>query len=758
MTEVRASDLRFTSSEAAQFLNQAMGLHLSPEDIAALEARTEGWIAGLHLAALALQGTPARQGTFSVQGHRDITSFVESFTGSHRYVLDYLVEEVLEQQSENVRAFLLNTSILDRLSGPLCDAVCSYEAAGSSEGSAVLRASSASGQETLEYLEHANLLVVPLDDKRQWYRYHHLFADFLQARLMEQQPNQVATLHRRASEWYEQQDQPSDAIRHALAAEDFERAADLAELAWPAWSGSIQSVAWFSWVKDLPDELVRERPVLSVAYALAYLIAGKLEAAEARLLDAERWLEPTAATRDRPEAPSTKMVVVDEEQFRSLPASIAIARAYHAQALGDVPGTVKYAQQALDLLPEGDDPRRGQATTILGLAYWASGDLEAAHRTFSDGLAGNIFAIIHGAFILADIEMTLGHLNEAVNICEHALQLATEQGKPMPLVTGEAYTGMGKLHRERGDLEAAAQDLATSKKLGEQTELPDWQHRWCIAQARLKQTLGDLDGALDLLDEAGRLFIRTALPDVRPIAALKTRIWIAQGRLAEALEWVRERGLSVDDELSFLREFEHMTLARVLIAEYKSDRADRSILEAMGLLERLLKAAEEGRRIGNVIEILVLQALAYEAQCKIPPAIMSLERALTLAEPEGYVRIFVDEGPPMARLLYEALSRGIATDYVRRLLAAFPAAEPEKADLAETQAPRSELVESLSERELEVLQLIAEGLTNPEIASRLFLSPHTVKTHARNIYGKLGVHNRTQAVTRARALGALLFT
>jgi LuxR family maltose regulon positive regulatory protein len=743
LTEVRASDLRFTSDEAAEFLNQAMGLDLSAEDITALESRTEGWVAGLQLAAV------------SLQGRKDASSLIRSFTGSHRYVLDFLIQEVLDQQPASVQTFLLQTAFLDRLTGPLCDAVrfgCA-ETPSSSSGTALTGQDN--GQQTLEMLERANLFIVPLDDERRWYRYHHLFADLLLQRLLQEQPERLPVLHSRASEWYERNGLIDEAIEHALRAEEFERAADLAELAWPAWSGSIQSVAWFSWVKDLPDELVRERPVLSVAYALAYLIAGKLEAAEARLLDAERWLEPTDATRDRPEAPSTKMVVVDEEQFRSLPASIAIARAYHAGAIGDVPGTVKYAQQALDILPDGDLPVRRQATSQLGLVYWASGDLEAAHRTFSEGLAGNIFAIIHGAFFLADIKMTLGHLNEAVNICEHALQLATEQGEPMPLVAGEAYTGISKLHRERGDLETAAQDLATSKKLGEQTELTDWQYRWCIAQARLKETLGDLDGALDLLDEAGGLFIRTALPDVRPIAALKARVWIAQGRLTEALGWAREQGLSVDDHLSFLHEFEHVTLVRVLIAQYKSDQLEISIHEAMGLIERLLKAAEEGRRTGSAIEILVLQALAYEAQGKIRPAITSLERALTLAEPEGYVRIFVDEGPPMARLLYEAAARGIAPEYAQRLLAAFPMPEMEQEGSPDKQAPESDLIEPLSERELEVLQLIAEGLTNPEIASRLFLSLHTVKTHTRNIYGKLSVHSRTQAIARSQALGIL---
>jgi LuxR family maltose regulon positive regulatory protein len=637
----------------------------------------------------------------------------------------------------------------------------------------------------LEALERGNLFVIPLDDKRQWYRYHHLFAEVLHAHLMEEQPNQVPTLHRRASEWYEREDLPADAVRHAIAAEDFERAADLAELAWPAWSGSFQSIAWLGWVEALPDELVRARPVLCIAYAWAFLNAGKLEAAEARLLDAERWLEPTPVMSDRPEdrpaktcppgrtsgrcERSRRMVVVDEEQFRSLPASLATARAYHAQAIGDVPGTLKYTQRVLDLLPEGDSQWRGDATALLGLAYWTSGDLEAAHQTFSDGLAGmKPLDVIVGTFVLADIKMTLGHLQEAISTCEHALQLASEHGEPMPLGTEDVYTGISWLHRERGDLEAAAQDLATSKKLGEGVELPDWQYRWCIAQARLKETLGDLDGALDLLDEAERLYVRTPLPDVRPIAAMKARVWVAQGRLTEALGWARERGLSVDDDLSYLREFEHVTLARVLIARYKSDRVKRSVLEAMGLLERLRKAAEEGGRTGSAIEILVLQALAHEAQGDIPLGLAPLERALALAEPEGYVRVFVDEGIPMAQLLSEAAARGIMSDYTRKLLAAYedatqdeepplrrPPGEP-RGDAEEPALSEAEgLVEPLSPRELEVLQLIAQGLSNREIGERLFLALDTVKGHNRNIYGKLQVHRRTEAVARARSLNIL---
>jgi LuxR family maltose regulon positive regulatory protein len=724
LTELRATDLQFSSSEAAEFLNQVMGLDLSAEDIAALETRTEGWIAGLQMAAL------------SMQGRADTASFIQAFTGSHHFVLDYLVEEVLQRQSERVRSFLLQTSILDRLSGTLCDAVTGQE----------------DGRGMLRTLEGGNLFVIPLDDKRQWYRYHHLFADVLQAHLMEQQPNHLATLHRRASEWYEEHDLPSDAIHHALAAEDFERAAGLAELAWPSMSGSFQSIMWLGWVKELPDELVRARPVLSVGYARAFLNAGKLEAAEARLLDVERLLELADDINEQAEAPSTKMVVVDEEQFQSLPASLASARTYHAQAIGDVSGTVKYAQRVLDLLPEEGPQWHPVASPLLGLAFWASGDLEAAHRTFSELFTEmDLQDVLNGTFVLADIKMTLGHLHEAVSAYEHALQLAAEHGEPRLTGTVDVHIGISKLHRERGDLEAAAQDLLTGKKLGEQVELPDWQSRWCIAQARLTETLGDLDGALDMLDEAERLFVRTPLPEILPIAAMKASVWVKQGKFAEALSWARERGLSVDDEISYLHEFEHSTMVRALIAHYKSDRVDSSIQGALRLVERLLQAAEEGKRTGSVIEILMVQALAHQAQGDTSSALVSLERALTLAEPEGYLRIFVDEGPPMAALLKKMkVENRRLKEYVRNLLSAFT----DKEFHHPTPSPQP-LIEPLSEREIEVLQLIAEGLTNQEIAARLYLSLNTVKVHTRNIFGKLGIHHRAAAIARARDLGIL---
>jgi LuxR family transcriptional regulator, maltose regulon positive regulatory protein len=728
--ELRAADLRFTPSEAAEFLEGVMGLSLSEEDIAALETRTEGWIAGLQLAAL------------SMRGREDVAGFIRTFAGDNRYVVDYLVEEVLQRQPERVRSFLLQTSILERLSGPLCDAVTGQE------GSNAL----------LEALERGNLFVVPLDDRRHWFRYHHLFADVLRARLMEEQPDRTPTLHRRASEWYERNGSPTDAIRHALAAEDFGRAASLVELAALEMLGSGQEETLFGWLEALPDELVRFRPVLSVYYAFASLGHIGLEAAEARLQDAERWLDTTADTSEQP-ASSGETVVVDEDGYRSLPGTIAVARAYIAGARGDVRGTVKHARRAVDLLPEDAHLWRGAAAALLGIAYWTLGDLDAAHRSFAAGvahqqMAGHTRFQIVGTHILADIRIAQGRLHEAVRTYERSLRLATEHGEPV-WGTADLYVGLSELHRERDDLEAATELLMRSKELGEHFGLPETRYRWYVAMARIKEAQGDLDGALDLLDEAERQYVESPDPDVRPVAALKTRVWVAQGRLTEALGWTRERGLSAHDDLGYLREFEHITLARVLLARYKNDREERYIHEAMGLLERLLKAAEAGGRMGSVIEILVLQALAHEAQGDSPSALVPLERALSLAEPEGYVRIFVDEGLPMARLLYEALSQGVESDYIRRLLAAFPVAESEQTASSPMRGSKSELVEPLSERELEVLQLIAEGLTNQEVATRLYLSLHTVKVHARNIFTKLAVKNRAQAVARGRALGIL---
>ena len=537
LAELRAADLRFTNSEAAAFLNEVVGLGLAAGDVAALEARTEGWIAGLQLAAL------------SMQDRDDVAGFISAFTGDDRYVVDYLVEEVLQRQPEHVRSFLLRTSVLDRLSGPLCDAVTGQE---SSKG-------------MLEALERGNLFVVPLDGKRQWYRYHHLFADVLRARSMEQQPDRVPTLHRRASEWYERNGLPSDAIHHALAAADFERAADLIELAWNALQGTRVHATWLGWSQALPDEVIRARPVLSVGYAWTLMIGGKIEAGVARLRDAERWLDAMADGGERPAG----MVVVNEEEFRSLPGIVAGTRSFHAQVIGDVAATVEYAQRALELLPEDNSVQRAIAGGILGLARWSDGELETAYRLLEESAeqirtTGDAAIAISGTDIRADLRLTQGRLHEAFRIYETALQLATEQDGPVVQGTADLYLGLSELHLERSDLDSAAELLQRSEDLGKEAAFEVYEYRSRVAKARMKEARGDLQGAVDLLDDAERINTGGPAPDLRPEAARRTRVWLAQGRLSEALNWARERDLSAAVDLSYLHEFEHITLARVL--------------------------------------------------------------------------------------------------------------------------------------------------------------------------------------------------
>ena len=712
LVEIRAADLRFTPDEAAAYLNEVMGLTLTAADVAALEERTEGWIAALQLAAL------------SLQGREETAAFIAGFAGDDRYIVDFLAEEVLQRQPGDVQHFLLQTSILDRLSGPLCDAVTGQEG----------------GKARLAALERGNLFLVPLDDRRRWYRYHQLFADVLHARLRDEWPDDVPGLHRRASAWYEQNDEPAEAIRHALAAQDFGRAADLVELAIPAMRRSRQEAAVLGWLELLPDEVVRVRPVLSVGFAGALLAGGQFEDVEARLLDAEGWLD----------APAAEMVVVDDEEFRRLPAEIELYRAAQALVRGDGPGTVRHARLALEISPADEHLGRASAAALMGLAFWASGDLEAGYSGYAECMAGlrragHIADTFGCAIALADIRRTQGRLGEAMRTYEQALQRVPEQGGPVLRGTADMYVGMSEIHRERDDLPAATQQLLRSQQLGEHNGLPQNRYRWRVAMARVREAEGDLGGALDLLNEAERLYVGDFFPNVRPVPALRARVRVARGELGEALGWARERGLSVADDLSYLREFEHITLARVLLARYAAERAEASIQGATRLLERLLRAAEEGQRTGSVIEILVLQALTHQAREDIPAALASLRRAVMLAEPEGYVRIFADEGPPMASLLRAAAKQGTARNYVRRLLAAV--------NKTEDGMPASQgLIEPLSERELDVLRLLGTDLGGPEIARELVVSLNTVRTHTKNIYAKLGVNNRRAAVRRAREL------
>ncbi len=725
LVEIRAADLRFTPAEAAAYLNDVMGLELAASDVESLEGRTEGWIAALQLAAL------------SMQGRDDVAGFIAGFAGDDRYIVDYLIEEVLHRQPDQVRSFLLQTSILDRLSGPLCDAVTER----------------GDGKATLDALERGNLFLVPLDDRRRWYRYHHLFADVLRARLADELPELVPDLHRRASAWYQANGEPSEAIRHALAAEDYPQAADLIELAIPAMRSTRQEAVMLAWLQALPDDVIAVRPVLSVHYAGTLLVHGEFEGTEARLQDAERWLDTSADGQPRPRASLAGRVVVDEAEFERLPSAIAVYRAAQALAVGDVAGTVRHAQSALDQVAEDDHLIRGAAAGFMGLTSWASGDLEAAHRSWTDSTAslrkaGYDADALGTSIALADIRIAQGRLREAMNTYERGLQLATE-GRALPLRgAADMHVGMSDIFVEQGDLDAARLHLQSSTDLGDHLGLAQNPYRWHAAVARVREGEGDLDAALELLDAADRLYTSDYFPNVRPIAARKVRPWIALGRLGEALSWARERDLAPEDDLAYVREFEHIGLARLLLAQGTRDRGDRRIQEATDLLGRLFDAAEAGGRNGSLIQVLVLQALAHQAQQDIAAALTALERAFALSEPEGYVRVFVDEGPPMATLLEAGAKRGVARSYVRRLQSAFgPAGEMTPANRA--------LIEPLSERELDVLRLLGTDLGGPDIARELVVSLHTVRSHTKSIYAKLDVNNRRAAVRRAEELDLL---
>ena len=725
LAEIRAAELRFTPDEAAAYLNGMMGLQLTARDVTALEARTEGWIAALQLAAL------------SMQGREDVAGFIDGFAGDDRYVVDYLAEEVLQRQPDRVQAFLLQTCILGRLSGPLCDAVTGQ----------------GGGKAMLEALDRGNLFLVPLDDRRRWYRYHHLFADVLQARLLDEHPGQVPELHRRACAWYEQNGERSLAIGHALAAGDFGRAADLVELAIRALRPTRQEAMVRRWLEELPDDVVRVRPVLSVTFAGALLMTGEIEGVEERLQDAERWLDPPAALHEGPRARPAEMVVADEEEYRRLPAAIAVYRAALALARGEPAGTVRHARRALDLSLEEDHLNRASAAGFLGLASWGSGDLEAGHRAYSacvDGLrrAGFIADILGCSIALADIRITQGRLGEAMRTYEQALQLAGEQGGPVLRGTADMHAGISEIDCERGDLRAATQHLLTCQELGEHTGLSQHRYRLRVAMARVAQAEGNLAGALDLLNEAERCYVSDFFPNVRPVPALRARVWIRQGRFGEALRWVREQDLSVDDDLS-------VTCASSSTSPWpgcswrgvRASGRSASVHEATGLLRRLLLAAEEGGRTGRVIEIVMLQALAHHAQRDMPAALASLGRAVTLAEPEGYVRIFADEGPPIVPLLRAVAKQGTRQNYARRLLAAM--------GTTEAGSGPTTLIDPLSERELDVLRLLGTELDGPAIARELMVSLNTMRTHTKNIYAKLAVTSRRAAVRRAAELDLL---
>jgi LuxR family maltose regulon positive regulatory protein len=723
LTELRATDLRFTSFEAAEFLNQAMGLALSKEDIRALETHTEGWIAGLQLAAI------------SLRGREDTTKLIRSFSGSHRLVLDYLIEEVLDQQTDSIRTFLLQTAILNRFTGLLCDALTGQD----------------NGQATLEMLERTNLFIVPLDEERHWYRYHHLFADLLRQRLRQKHLDLIPTLHLRASVWYEQNGFTDEAIEHALRQEDFERAADLIEQQAEATWERGEHAKLLRWTSNIPMEILFTKPNLAIFLAWVQLEIGEVHEAETSLQAINQLIHSYPA-----EGSIAGPIESSDPKTSHLKSRILVMRAMIGFRQADVPSIIKCAREALKSLPKTDLSWRAIAAMALGDSQYIAGDMNAANSALSEAIrisreAGNIYIMIYASIKLAIILQYQCRLHQALVVCRELMAYIESRGLSESSMNGVLHAELGEILWDLNDIDQAIELVRRGIRLSEReidlTNLA-WTH---LVLVKVLYARSEFSEALRTISNLEKMAGEAQLPPwiVSRIAAWKAKMLLAQGNIDAVQIWVQERQLKTDDDVQPTREVEYLVLARFLLSQ-------GNLEEAVSLLERLHESAEEGGRVTRMIEMQLILSLVLHEQGELEKVNSVLKKSLTLAQPEEHIRLFVNEGPVMAQLLNEALNRGIAKAFIPRLLAAFPIDEPMRTDLKSAEANQSELFEPLSERELEVLQLIAEGLTNREIATRLYLSLNTVKAHTRNIYSKLGVHSRMQAVARARELGFLL--
>ena len=718
LSELYQSDLRFTSEEVAQFLDLAAGLRLSPEDSAALERRTEGWIAGLQMAAI------------SMRGRDDVSAYVHAFAGSHRYVFDYLGEEVFRQQTADVQAFLLHTAILDRLCGELCDAVINARCR--PEGG-----QSVDSQSILEQLEHDNLFIVALDERRHWYRYHRLFSDLLRQRLQRERSEMIPRLHRRASEWHEENGLIPEAVNHSLAAGDLERAAGLIE--WNAWDTLLRGEAatLLAWLAELPEGLTRSRPLLGVLFAWGLAFTRELDAVEPHL---------------------------QRIDVQDVPGEVAAVRAFVASQRGDGSRAIELCHQAFEDVPQEKWFSRGIASIILGLVRLDTGDPATAVETLtqvarSNRAAGQTVLTLLTTAMLGEALRTQGRLSQAAETYRQVLQLAVEQvDRPAPFVSS-AHVGLAWILYEWNDLDGAARHALKGIALGRLGGLIDAMQGGYLVLAQVHQAQGEGDLARQMINEAQR-FARSDDPfAVARMAAQRAKLWRIQKDTAAASHWMQSHAPGLGEGTDYAREFYHVALVRSLLAQafpYDERAASQvtpsqteHINRAQDLLLGLLDAAEAAGRTGSVILMLTLQTMALQAAGAEEQALETLGRALSLAETETYVRTFADEGEAMARLLDRALTQRIAPNYVSTLLAAFgETAEP-------SPAVTQQLIEPLTERELEVLCLIAAGLSNGEIARELVVAVSTVKSHVNHIFGKLEVKSRTQAVARADKLGLL---
>ncbi|MEE9616549.1 MAG: LuxR C-terminal-related transcriptional regulator, partial [Anaerolineae bacterium] len=742
VTEIRERELRFTVEEATAFFNRTMGLHLSPDAVTALETRTEGWIAGLQLAAL------------SLQDRDDADAFITAFAGDDRHVMGYLVEEVLHRQPEEVQRFLLHTAILERLSGPLCDAVLSrgieepFGYAQDRHGSRVdLPASPfTSSQEMLEYLEQSNLFIVPLDSKREWYRYHRLFADLLRYRLRREQPERLADLHRRASQWYEQADDPDEAIHHALVIPDFSLAAHLAEQYGLRLVRSSRLATYLSWVRPIPDDVIYTRPYLCAGCGWAFVLTGQVEAAERYVEAGEAALSDFERVYAAPEG----RFITWEEVHGQLTA----IRAYCARLRGDIPGVIEHSQQALAQLPADAFTVRCVVALNLGLLHFYSGKLDAAQAAFAEAFEmalkseENMFVAVSALSLQGDILAFQGELRAAVERYHRVIALGTEgTGIPFPIpAVGMGHLGLAMAHYQRYEMATAAHHLEKGAALARQAGNSEAVVGIYLAQVQFAVAAGDLALAEVLLDQAGELVrpYRTTSHFYTNWIAIRAGLHLAQGDVKAAAQEVAALDLQVTDltpqDLTAgscrPRLPEYLLLPRVLLAQGRLD-------ETVDVLERLASAAEACQYAAVFIEATILQTLAWHLKRDNIRAMEYLERAVALAAPEGYVRPFLDAGEPMRTLLRQAVARGVQTEYAQKLLALFVVqARRDGASPLSPDTATAPLYEPLTERERQVLRLLAVGLSSTEVADELVLAVSTVRSYIKTIYRKMDVHDR----------------
>jgi LuxR family transcriptional regulator, maltose regulon positive regulatory protein len=709
LMDIRADQLRFTRDETAAFLNDVMGLALSADDLSAMETRTEGWIASLQLAAL------------SMQSSKDIHSFVSAFTGSHHYVMDYLVEEVLGLQPKKVSDFLMQTSILDQMCGPLCESVIDADLEEPVDGQAMLEA-----------LERMNLFVIPLDDERRWYRYHHLFAEMLKKRLEQQFPNSLPRMHQRASQWFEQNGLVPEAIRHSLTAGDQDRVIQLIEQYGAILVLSGEYIALSNWIKAV-ESRSQMHPWIHIIKAWLFILTGQPERAEELLQIAEKLISSLEA----------------DTQNMLMQGAIATGRAYRSFINGDTHQTATFARQAMEDLPDAgiiSRSIRSIATALLGDACLMNGELEEARQVYTEATkigqaAGDVHVVMVVNCSLGRILMEQGLLHQAAELFAEALQLATRPDSRKLVTAGEVYAELSQVSYEWNNLDAALEQVHSCIALCRQWGHQPFQAIGSIMLARLEQVQGHPEATLEAMNIAENLTREHhfAFKYTVWVKHALVRLWIAQGNLEKASHIVQESGITIKDEISFLREPEFLALLRLLLAQGDYNAS-------LVLSQRILKKAETARQIGRIIEVLVLQALIFQGRKEMEQALAVLKRALSLAKPERYIRTFVDEGEPMARLLHLARSRQIETEYVTDLLSVL------EKTTNPTQPPPKLLTEPLTTREVEVLKLIEAGSSNQEISEQLVISIPTVKRHISNIYTKLGVKSRTQALAIGKEL------